>query len=404
MRSISIVFALVILLGWMGCSKDPVKTNGDINEVNKSLVSSNNNFGIDLLKALNTEQAEEPNIIISPLSVSMALGMTANGANGNTRNAMLTALRFSGLSISDANQTFRDILDNMPIIDPAVDVSIANSVWHDQNFAVKQTFLQLNQLYFDAQVQALDFTDPNAKDDINNWVSNNTNGKIPTIIDQIDPNNVMFLVNAVYFQANWSKAFDPRNTNNWPFYLQDGSTINTPLMYSKNMRYAYYEDNEVQVADIPYENGVFSMTVVLPEQGNNVQGIINGLTGSKWDSWMAALDTNYRPELYLPKMELDYNTSLKEALSVLGMDVAFDPNQSDFTNIADANLYITNVQHKTYFKVDEAGTEAAGATSVGVGVTSVPPTMFVNKPFLIAIRERETGSILFIGKVGNPAL
>lgn len=404
MRVLSIVFAIVFMLGWQSCSKDPVKTNGDIKEVNKSLVSSSNNFGIDMLKALNTQQTDEPNIIISPLSISMALGMTANGANGNTRNAILTALRFNGLSISDANQTYRDIMDNLPILDPGVNTTIANSIWHDQDFAVKQTFLQLNQLYFDAQVQALDFTDPNAKDAINNWVSNNTNGLIPTIIDQISDDQVMFLVNAVYFEANWTKAFDPRNTNNWPFYLENGSTINTPLMHSKNIRFSYYEDNEVQVADIPYENGVYSMTVVLPEPGNDVQSVISGLTGSKWDAWMSALDTNYRPELYLPKMELDYKTNLKESLAALGMDIAFTPGQADFTNIADGELYITDVQHKTYFKVDETGTEAAAATSVGVGVTSVPPTMFVNKPFIIAIRERETGSILFIGKVGNPSL
>lgn len=378
----------------------------DDNEVVASksrLLQSSNTFGVELLKEISAQQAQPENVFVSPLSISMALGMTANGANGATRTAILEALQMGNLSISDANQIFEDILQSWPALDPDVQLNIANSIWYRQGFSILPTFEQINQLYFNAQVNALDFNDANAKNTINDWVSAETNGKIPTIVDNITPQHVMFLINAVYFNADWTQAFDPANTQAWPFRLSNGSTINTDMMFDGNLTYHYGINNEVEIADVPYEDGKFSMTVLLPREGVTVTDVLDNMSHTKWESWLMALDSTSTPTLYLPKLELDYEIKLKEVLTAMGMGIAFSEGTADFSNIAEGRLSISEVTHKTYLKVDEAGTEAAAATSVGIVLTSAPASMIVNKPYLIVIRERETNGILFIGKIENPA-
>lgn len=398
-----LVYPLAILLLFASCIKKP--TNPSHEEeltVQKRMVHGSNEFGFTALQQINDVEAAGNNVFISPLSLSMALGMTTNGAEGDTKAGMLQTLGASQLSMADVNQTMRDLRSNLLNADPAVTLNIANAIWYKQNFNIKPAFTQVNELYYDAQITGLNFNDPASKDVINNWVSNQTNGSIPALVDQIAPENIIFLTNAVYFNANWTKAFDTRNTNAWPFTLSDGSTVMADMMYTKNYPYFYYGDASVQIADIPYENGAYSFTVLLPKGSTTLNGLIQSLSQTQWDVWMDALDSTNRPGLYLPKLDLSYNVNLKEVLSAMGMSIAFSPSQADFSNIADANLYITNVTHKTRLTVDETGTEAAGGTSVGVGVTSIPSTMFVNKPFLVVIREKETGAILFVGKIENP--
>lgn len=388
------------------CEKKPIDTDPvQLADAQKQLLQNSNDFGIVLLKELNALQTEEQeNIFISPLSISMALGMAANGANGNTQDAILDAMQVSTLNISDANQAYSDLRDRLPMVDPDVQVDIANSIWYRNGFNIQSPFLQVNQLYYGAQVSGQDFTDPNTVNIINDWVSNNTNGTIPSIIDQITDDQVMFLINAVYFKADWSTSFDTRNTQAWPFRLSDGTVVNADMMSEPNLTYSYFADNDVEVADIPYANGAYSMTIVLPGDNNTADNVISNLTTAKWNNWLANLDTNNAPLLYLPKLELEYERSLKDVLAALGMGVAFNPGEANFSNISDEQIYISNVKHKTYLKVDEEGTEAAGVTSIGFTTTSVPPSMLINKPYLLAIRDRESGSILFIGKIEDPTL
>lgn len=388
------------------CEKKPIDTDPvQLADAQKQLLQNSNDFGIELLKEMNTLQAEsQENIFISPLSISMALGMAANGANGSTQDAILDAMQVNTLNISDANQAYSDLRDRLPQVDRDVQVDIANSIWYRNGFNILSPFLQVNQLYYGAQVSGQDFTDPNTVNIINDWVSNNTNGTIPTIIDQITDDQVMFLINAVYFKANWTTRFDVRNTQAWPFRLSDGTVVNADMMTDPNLKYSYFADNDVEVADIPYANGAFSMTVILPGNNNTADNVINNLTTAKWNNWLNSLDTNYTPVLYLPKLELEYESSLKDVLTTLGMGEAFSPGQANFSNISDEQLYINNVKHKTYLKVDEEGTEAAGVTSIDFVTTSVPPSMLINKPYVLAIRDRESGSILFIGKIEDPTL
>ncbi len=404
MKTLPLFFAICMMTLLGACDREPdLKTDDQqITDTQKRLLQTSNAFGVELLKGVSATETTPGNVFLSPLSISMALGMTANGAEGTTRDAMLNALQMNGLSISDANQIFESILQTWPNIDPTVQLDIANSIWYRQGFNVLPTFEQTNQLYFNAQVSALNFDDPNTVNVINDWVSDATNDKIPTIIDDISPEHVMFLINAVYFNAPWTEAFDPKNTQKWPFYLSSGVPVQTDMMFEPLLSYSYYSDNEVEVADIPYGEGRFSFTVLLPREGVTVNDVIGSLSQAKWDNWIGSLDSNSVPLLYLPTLEMEYEIQLKEVLTALGMGIAFTDGEADFSNLADARLVISEVKHKTYLKVDEAGTEAAAATSVGIVNTSAPPSMLVNKPYLIAIRERLTGGLLFVGKIENP--
>ncbi len=397
-------FALLFLFS---CKKSELpiedETPLDLIAAQKRLVQSDNEFGIKLFKQIHQQEEADKNIFISPLSISMALGMTLNGAAGDTRTAMQTTLEHHGLTQAQINQVYRNLINRFNALDPDVRMDIANSIWYRQDFTVLQDFIQTNQQYFDAETHSLDFDDPNAKDIINQWVEAATNGKIPEIIDEIYPEHVMFLINAIYFNGFWTHAFDPQKTYPGSFQLQNGTYVTAEMMFHDSIPFNYYADNQVEAAEFTYGNGVYSMFILLPAYGSNVETLINNLTLQQWDNWLANLNNNHSLEVYMPKYEIRYEIQLKEVLSLLGMGIAFTDN-ADFSGISDAHrLMIDQVRHKTYIKVNEEGTEAAAVTSVGVSITSLPPAFYINRPFIVAIREKETGSILFIGKIMNPA-
>jgi len=239
---------------------------------------------------------------------------------------------------------------------------------------------------------------------MDNWVDENTNGKIEHIVDYVDSiYDVMFLINAIYFKGTWTYQFDEKDTKDDIFYLPGGSTKECKMM-SIEEEFEYFEDSILQAIDIPYGIGNYSMTVILPKEGEDIDLLIAVLTQNQWDEWMSDFSENTLT-LFLPKLKLEYeiNDTLKKALANLGMGIAFDPEQADFTGMYEpGEIYIDRIIHKTFLKVNEEGTEAAAATVVGVGATSVGLTMYVNRPFLFAIRENYSGTILFIGKIVEP--
>ena len=392
------------------CQKDnPVTGNNNnnhdpnITSVQKRLVQSDNLFGVKLFQQIHQAEDADKNIFISPLSISMALGMTLNGAEGDTRSGMESALELNGLSQTDINQAYRNLIDLFAGLDPAVKMDIANSIWYRQDFTVLQSFIQTNQQYFDAEVKGLDFDDPTAKDIINQWVKDATQGKIDEIVDEISFDHVMFLINAIYFQGFWTHAFDPKLTIAGTFYRTNGSTVPADMMFHEDMPFFYYDAGDVEIAEFPYGNGLYSMVVLLPTPNSSIDDLIGNLTLQKWDNWLSQVDSNHNLQIYMPKYEMEYEIELKDVLSILGMDVAFS-DFADFSGINDQlRLKIDKVKHKTYVKVDEEGTEAAAVTSVGIVVTSLPPALNINRPFVVGLRERETGSIIFLGKITDPS-
>ena len=406
------ILILIILIA--SCGKSSVKPNPnpspginlDLNAAEQQNAAADNAFTFNLFKSVQAANSNGANLFTSPLSVSMALGMTSNGANGATRDAINSTLGFSGFSQDEANGYFNKLITGLPKVDPNTNLNIANSIWYRQGFTVSSKFLQTDSAYFHAKIAALDFSNPSSAGTINNWVSNQTNGKIPSIVDQISSDDVMYLINAIYFKSQWQSKFDPSQTHQQAFYLTNNSTVQASFMQGK-IAYSLYRASSVSanVIELPYINDQFSMVIVEPYGSTSVNDIIANLDTATWHSWMSGLATQ-NGEVIMPKFKFSYSILLNNALEQLGMGIAFG-NAADFTGINPAGgLQITKVQHKAFVEVDETGTEAAAATSVVIGLSAVlnPPTLTIDHPFLFVIREVKTGLILFAGTMNNPVL
>ncbi|HEY2805225.1 MAG TPA: serpin family protein [Gemmatimonadales bacterium] len=374
------------------------------------LVGSANQFSIGLFKETLHQSSASDNVFISPLSFSMALGMALNGAANATESSMAQTLALDGASETDINNAYHDLVGLLTTLDPSVTMTIANSIWYRQNYVFSPAFLATNQQYFDATVQGLDFNSPAAAQTINGWVNDRTSGRIPSIVPaNIPTSTIMYLVNAVYFKANWTKRFDPSLTSPGVFYLEGGGTSNVPMMHSDGEIPARrYADAVADIVDLPYGGDAFSMMLILPANGLPLDSLVSSLTPQRWQSWTTALKGS-GVLLVMPKFTMTYTLdSAQSILQAMGMRSTFcsDPAAPppDFSRLySTGGVCISQVRHKTFVLVDESGTEAAAATSVGLGPTSAPLPFIIDRPFLFAIRERFSGTILFIGRVMNPA-
>lgn len=365
-------------------------------------VGQDNEFAFDLFRKV-IDFSKETNVFISPLSVSIALGMTWNGADDETKSEMESALKMSGMSVEEINEYYRILQTTLPTIDPTTKLTLANSLWYRSGFQVKPDFLNVNVDYFDAYVRELDFSKAWAVDTINQWCAKKTNNLIPFVLDRIPEDAVMYLINAIYFKGIWRHQFEKKNTSQADFTNEAGEKVKVNMMFQKDT-FAYAEDEKAQYLDMPYGNKAFSMTIILPKNGNTTADLLEYLTVNQWNSILQSLSMR-KVEVYFPRFSSKNKFLLNDPLIDMGMKLAFTDN-ADFSNIADENLFISRVLHNTYIEVTEEGTEAAAVTVVEIGYTSVPmiPVFQVNKPFLFVIRENSTGVILFMGKMGNVEL
>lgn len=369
----------------------PSDTVRSLTAQEREVAAASNRFAFDLLREANAAETSRPNLMISPLSISMALGMTLNGAAGSTFDAMRGTLDFDGLSQSDINSAYRGLIAQLKARDEKVEWGLANSIWYDRLFSAYPTFVDTVRHYFSAEVRQLDFTSATAPQTISTWAEEQTGGRIKNLIQQISPDEVMFLVNAVYFKAPWSKPFEPAATRDAPFTRADGSTVNVPMMMADGA-FRYTTSGGIKAVEMLYADSAYSMVLW--------QGPLP--TDASWNNALAAMSSN-RVMLRVPKFKFDYEVELKDLLTDLGMGIAFVPFQANFTKIANRDdIFLTRVKHKSYIDVHERGTEAAAVTVVGVGVTSMPPELVFDRPFFFAIRERSTGTILFAGRVNQP--
>lgn len=390
------------------CS-DPVGPPAAIEQLPRALsvseqevIDASNTFAFDLLREASM-RTDSANVVLSPLSASMALGMTMNGADGETYDEMHAMLGFGAMTRDEVNQAYHDVLDLLLDLDPAVEIAIANSTWAREGFPFLPSFYETITSYFNAEANVLDFARPDAPDIINAWVEEKTKGRIDTIIDRIDGDAIMFLLNAVYFKGDWRTQFDPAKTRPAPFRLDDGTTVQVQMMTASDMPVRLGHVGGVQVAELPYGGDAFTMVVALPPQGTPLADLVATLDRATWDSWVASLGALNGADVAVPRFELEFEQTLNQTLQALGMEAAFDDTRADFSRLTDATgIVIKAVKQKTFMRVDEVGTEAAAVTSVEVGVTSLGPSIRLDRPFLLAIRERHSGTILFTGLIGDP--
>ena len=396
---------VLLLLAATGCGESLTGPGADeITELPRALsaaevevIKAGNRFAFDLLA-----QASRPgdNLFLSPLSASMALGMTMNGAAGETWNQMRDVLGFGSLAEDEINASYQSLIALLVELDPAVETAIGNSVWTRQGFPVHADFLDSVREWFDAEVAELDFANPAASGRINEWVKVATQGRIEDIVPAMIPDNViMYLINAIYFKGSWTFRFDPDDTRTELFHLDDGSTRNVPLMTLRR-ELPYQENSRFQAVDLPYGGRAFSMTVLLPRQGVSVDTLAASLDEAEWEDIAGGFrDTDVL--LFLPRFRLPYERTLNDDLAALGMVDAFD-HRADFTRLSPVGgLFVSEVKQKSWVDVNEEGTEAAAATVVTIAESS-GLVFRADRPFLFFIRERLSGTILFAGKLASP--
>lgn len=369
----------------------------------KDVVDSANKFAFDLFLPIVAEKKGAENIMISPFSITSALSMVLNGAAGDTYDAVRHTLRYDDKTLQEINETYLKLMKDMIPVDPRVTMEIANSVWVEKRLTVKQPYIDALKTWYLAEARNIDVSDPGAVDMVNGWIEDKTHDKIQDMLDNLSPDLAMLLINAIYFNGKWRYEFDIKDTQNKPFYLTPGNSVQVPMMYQEE-KFAVTTTGDATLVELPYGQGNYSMVVMLPDEDVSLASAAATLNPEDWAEWMQRLSNGTTEiQLSLPKFEYEYKRELKDDLTALGMGIAFGKG-ADFSNISDQSILISRVLHQTFIKTDEEGTEAAAATVVEFEFTSMPMTTVVNinRPFLYFIRETTTGTIVFMGQVVDP--
>lgn len=411
-RTIAAASAVALTAACSGANVDPSPSGGQqparsalpraLTTSERDVLGASNAFSFDLWRTLNAAQRDS-NVFVSPLSVSFALGMTMNGAATQTYDEMRSALKYGNASLASIDSGYKSLIGMLTTLDPTTTMQIANAIFYRSGFPFNQSFLDDAAKWFDAEVKNQNFNDePATLAAINGWANTKTNGRIPTVLDRIKPDDVMFLLNAIYFKGSWREKFDPALTRDAPFHSATGGDQSAKLM-SREGKMAYAETNTFQAVDLAYGDSSFTMTVILPKTGNSVETVAASLTADSWQSLTSSFATRL-VGFSMPKITFSWKRELKDDMKALGMRAAFVPDGADFTRMSTShgrNLYISLLKHDTFVAIDEVGTEAAAVTTVGVSVTSAPVVtpMRVDRPYIFVIRERLSGTILFMGKI-----
>ena len=409
-NSLIILFSLVTITGFTSCSKEntgePDLTPKSLNltAMGPEVIANGNEFGVELFTKV--AQEENKNLMLSPLSASAALTILLNGCNGDTYDQLKETLKYpANMTISEINEVYKSLVAQLLVIDPKVKLALANAIFYRQSFSVKDPFLNTMSTDFDAEIAGLDFSLPSALTTINKWASDNTNGKVPKVLDEISGDAVMFLMNALYFKGDWSYQFDKALTSDRPFHTDGSSSVDVSTMKGDVGSKVTYGSN-YKAIELPYGCTNFTMVVVVPE--GTLSDFITSLTAEKWNTITSAFDDQEKfgeLTVYMPKYKFSYEKYLNDQLQSMGMLDAFVPGVANLSGISDASIYVDFVKQNTFVEVDEKGTEAAAVTTIGIVETSFPPQpqeFVIDKPFVFAIRERTTNTLLFIGQVVNP--
>jgi len=364
----------------------------------RGVLDASNSFSFALWRTIN-DASRDSNVFVSPLSVSFAVGMAMNGANGRTYDEMRSALRFGGASLASIDSGYRSLIALLTSLDPSTTIQIANAIFYRADFPFNKSFLDDASAYFGAQVKAQDLTDTQGTlSAVNGWASAATHDRIPKVLDSVDPAMVMYLLDAIYFKGSWRDRFDAAQTRDAPFHSVGGDQ-SARLMHREGT-IDYAETNTFQAVDLAYGDSAFTMTVLLPNAGASVESVSASLTPDAWQSLAASFQPR-AVDLYLPRLTLSWKRGLIADMQSLGMHDAFV--DADFTRMSPRGreLVISLIQQNTFVNIDEEGTEAAAVTTVGIQPTSAPVATLVrvDRPFVFVIRERLSGTVLFMGKI-----
>ena len=364
----------------------------------QKVVAASNDFSFRLFRQLGLSQADS-NVFASPFGASMALGLAMNGTSGSTSDQMRSALSLGGASDSEVNESYRSLVTLLTGFDPLADFRLGNALWYRSDFAVNQGFIDAGARSYDAQVAALDFGSSASVQTINASMSAATTGRIPTMLDRVDAGQTMLLLNAIYFRGTFRDRFDPLNTTTQPFYGQAGEQA-ARMMYRVGPM-SYFASHELEAVALPFGSGAFAMTIVLPRAGKSIDATIALLQAGGWSQFSSQL-RDVGMNLFLPRFRILWDRTLNDDLMAFGMREAFVPGAADFTRMSTRGreLSLGVVKQKTLIDINEDGTVAAATAPLAPSTFGfVPLVMRVERPFIVVIHERVSGTIVFMGKV-----
>ncbi|MCD6226904.1 serpin family protein [Candidatus Micrarchaeota archaeon] len=419
MRYVMITFSILSVLLLMGCVEPPVPhgpgnpsrlddTGATLEDVN-AVVDANNRFAIDLYKrySMNNE-----NVFFSPYSISSAMAMVYEGANGQTADEIKTVFYYPDNSTS-MRLGYAKIYNTLNKPSNNYELSTANALWIQKNYHIEQNYLNVINKYYGGKVTNLDFKSDTegSRKTINSWVEEQTNDKIKNLLPtgSITPATRLVLTNAIYFKGKWVKQFDPKDTQKKDFFVSPSKTVDVDMMSLTGEQFNYTEDNDVQVLELPYDsdmnNNKLSMLIILPKNKSGLSSVEQSLTLNKINQWRSGLSKT-KVDVSFPKFKMETEYTLNNDLADMGMPTAFIPGAADFSGMTgNKDLFISKVVHKAFVEVNEEGTEAAAATGVGMLMTVAVPEVKIfnaNHPFIFIIQD-DNGEILFMGRVSNPA-
>lgn len=369
-----------------------------------SVAEGNRAFGVALYREL---AAKPGNVLISPISIAGAFGPVVAGAQGETRTVIARALRFPAGGGAALHPQLGGLLRGLERDRNGATLSIANALWVQQGFTIKPAFVRVAREDYDATSENLDFVraPASAAARINAWVNEETRGRIPTLFppDAFTDLTRLVVTNAVYFLGDWAEPFRRSATTPQPFFLLDGGARQVPLM-SRQGQYRTHWTETFTAIDLPYKDERLSMTVFLPHARGGLPAFEAGLTPERLAEWLGKLDAAQpgKTQLSLPRLEISEGYHLEGPLRAMGMGLAFSRGKANFRDIADADLYISEVAHKTFVRMDEKGTEAAAATGVVISTVSAPLPFRADHPFFFLLRDKTSGAILFMGRIADP--
>ncbi|MBB5282101.1 serpin B [Rhabdobacter roseus] len=385
-----------------GSTQDPTPITRSV-QVSPRVAARTTDFAFDFFQSLQATQPADKNLFVSPLSLHIALGMLLNGAAGETAQQIQNALKLEGLTQAELNEAYQTLMKDLPQADSKVDLGLANSVWYRNSFQVETDFLNVLRQSFGAEVSAQDFGNPATVNKINQWASDHTNGKVKKVLERVEPNQVMFLLNALYFKGDWAKKFNAASTQDAPFHLGNGSQKTVKMMKQEG-RFSAATTEGYKALQLPYSSGQFNLTLLMPQGNATIQSLVDQFGSADW----ATLQSTLRPqevEVGLPRFTLDYEVNLNSTLEKMGIRRVFT-GAAELTGISkNDQLLVSFVKQNTYLGVDEKGTEAAAVTTIGIELTSAPaqavPYIF-DRPFVFIISEKTSNTILFAGRIMNP--
>lgn len=405
----------LILLGGTACSNDDGGNSIGKNErkdialtrAELEMVGANNEFAFDFYNQLNTHVGQH-NMMVSPFSLTQAMAMLANGADGNTKAELVKVLGFEGYSLEEMNAYYMNLNKGLLSVDKATKLSLANSFWLNNQYTAIDSYKKTLQANYDAEVKELAF-DNNTYTKINQWAEENTYGCIKKVVSEsdINSNTIMALLNATYFNGAWKDKFEEKNSFKGNFEAPNKSSF---IEYMKQDKFEanVYEDAECKLIELPYGNEAFSMVVVLPNTEATLDELMQNVDADKWQNWMEQLSLHTNVLVQLPKFtgEYEYNENLKQTLMEMGVVDAFSALDADFSQMIEKRMFVNFIKQNSFIKVNEEGTEAAAVTIyTGENAASGGMKKFefkATRPFFYAIKEKSTGVILFMGKVTNP--